>query len=88
MTTTEAPIQKTPNVMGGEACIRRTRISVWMLVEARKLGISEARLLSDYPDLTSNDLDAAWNYYRIHPNEIERAIWLNDTVPDHDNEDR
>ncbi len=52
MTTTEDPIQKTPDVMGGEACIRRTRISVWMLVQARKLGISDEQLLSSYRGLT------------------------------------
>jgi uncharacterized protein (DUF433 family) len=84
MTSTDAAIQKTLNVMGGEACIRRTRISVWILVQARKLGISDAQLLSDYPGLTSDDLDAAWDYYREHPVEIERAIWLNDTAANHD----
>jgi uncharacterized protein (DUF433 family) len=84
MSITEAVIQKTPNVMGGEACIRRTRIAVWMLVQARKLGILDAQLLSDYPVLTSDDLDAVWDYYRDHPAEIERAIWLNDTAPNHD----
>ena len=31
-------IQKTPGVIGGDACIRNTRIAVWMLVEAKRLG--------------------------------------------------
>jgi uncharacterized protein (DUF433 family) len=71
MTTTEAVIQKTTNLMGGEACIRRTRIAVWMLVQARQLGISDAQLLTDYTGLKSDDLDSAWEYYRGHPVEIE-----------------
>ena len=40
-------IQKTPGVCGGDACIRQTRISVWVLVNARRLGISEADLLEE-----------------------------------------
>jgi uncharacterized protein (DUF433 family) len=78
MTTDEPLIRKTPGVMGGEACIRRTRISVWMLVGYRKLGVSDARLLEFYPDLTRQDLDAAWAYYRDHTEEIENAIRENE----------
>ena len=74
MTTDEPLIQKTPNVMGGEACIRRTRIAVWGLVEARRLGITDAQLLVDFPTLSQEDLDAAWAYYAANPEEIERAI--------------
>ena len=60
--------------------MRSTRIPVWLLVNARKLGISEAQLLADYPGLTRDDLDAAWDYYREFPVEVEQAIWLNDTA--------
>ncbi|MCP9495808.1 MAG: DUF433 domain-containing protein [Pyrinomonadaceae bacterium MAG19_C2-C3] len=49
-------IETTQGVMGGAACIRSTRISVWMLEEARRLGISEANLLHNYPGLTARDL--------------------------------
>ena len=76
--TTEAMIQKTPNVMGGEACIRRTRITVWILVGYRKLGASDAELLESYPTLTHDDLEAAWTYYREHPAEIDEAIRRNE----------
>src|SRR6516164_3303067 len=31
-------VQKTPDVCGGDACIRRTRIPVWLLVRHRQLG--------------------------------------------------
>ena len=76
--TTEARIQKTPDVMGGEACIRSTRVTVWILVGYRQLGLSDARLLEYYPALAQADLDAAWEYYREHPAEIDEAIRRNE----------
>ena len=85
MTTTDARIQKTPGVCGGDARIGNTRIPVWLLVLARKQGQPDAELLDAYPALAAADLDAAWDYYREHPVEVERAIWFNDTaanVPD------
>ena len=78
MTADEPLIQKTPGVMGGEACIRRTRISVWILVGYRNLGVSDARLLEFYPGLRQQDLDAAWDYYRNHTSEIDNAIRENE----------
>jgi uncharacterized protein (DUF433 family) len=75
---TEARIRKTPGVMGGEACIRSTRIPVWVLVGYRRLGTGDTRLLEFYPTLTQEDLDAAWEYHREHPAEIEEAIRRNE----------
>jgi uncharacterized protein (DUF433 family) len=80
-----ARVEKTPGVCGGEARVRTTRIPVWLLVLNRKCGRSDADVLASYPSLTQADLDAAWDYYRDNPVEIEQAIWLNDTaanVPD------
>lgn len=37
-------IEKIPGVCGGDACITGTRIPIWVLVNARNLGISEAQL--------------------------------------------
>ncbi len=42
-------IESTPGVCGGEPCIIRTRIPVWVLERARQLGSSEAELLRAYP---------------------------------------
>ncbi len=71
-------IETTQGVMGGAACIRNTRISVWMLEEARRLGISEANLLHNYPGLTARDLANAWDYVRSHQSEIEADIKANE----------
>ncbi len=67
-------IQKTPGVMGGDACVRQTRIPVWLLVSLRVQGASEAYLLEDYPTLTAADLVNAWLYAEVYPEEIEAAI--------------
>jgi uncharacterized protein (DUF433 family) len=71
-------IQKTPNVIGGRACIRSTRIAVWMLAEGCQLGMSDLDLLEAHPTLTQADLEAAWDYYRQHAEEIERDIQENE----------
>ncbi len=68
------PIQRTPGVCGGEARIGNTRIAVWMLEEARRLGVADAELLQDYPGLNAVDLTAAWAYVESHPAEIEKVI--------------
>ena len=67
-------VQKTPDVCGGDACIRDTRHTVYGLVEWRKLGLADARILEHHPDLPKADLDAAWLYYDQHREEIEQAI--------------
>ena len=71
-------IESRPDVVGGEACIVRTRIPVWLLVQARKLGTSEADLLRSYPTLRAEDLANTWGYYRSYRKEIESAIRVNE----------
>ena len=39
-------IDTDPTVCGGEACIKRTRVPVWLLIRARELEVSEASLLA------------------------------------------
>jgi len=70
-------IERTPGVCGGEACIGKTRIAVWMLEEARRQGVTDGELLQDYPSLCAPDLAAAWAYVAAHPEEVESAIQAN-----------
>jgi uncharacterized protein (DUF433 family) len=72
--TPDQGINKTSGVMGGEACIRETRVPVWLLVSYSRLGLSEAKLLDNYPTLSAHDLVNAWNYAAAHADEIEAAI--------------
>ncbi len=71
-------IESTPGVCGGEPCIVRTRIPVWALEQARRLGASEADLLRSYPTLRAADLANAWAYCRLHNEEIEAQIRANE----------
>lgn len=73
-------IEKTLGVCGGSACIVRTRIPVWLLVEARNAGASEAHLLSSFPALRAEDLLNAWAYYRANKEEIDKEILENENV--------
>ncbi len=73
-------IDTNPSVSGGEPCIVRTRIPVWVLVQARQLGVSDSTLLADYPTLRAEDLANAWAYYRSHRDEIEQQITENENA--------
>jgi uncharacterized protein (DUF433 family) len=75
-------IQKTPGVCGGDACIRNTRIMVWLLVSLKRQGATEDQLLSNFPTLDSNDLGVAWEYYRRNREEIDKAIKENEEDED------
>src|SRR5207237_5613803 len=71
-------IESRPGVCGGEPCIVRTRIPVWVLEQARQLGTSEADLLRIYPTLRAEDLANAWAFVRSHGEEIEQQIKENE----------
>jgi uncharacterized protein (DUF433 family) len=73
-------IDARPDVCGGEACIVRTGIPVWLLEQARRLGVSEQALLAAYPSLRAEDLVNAWAYARSHAAEIESQIRANETA--------
>ena len=76
----ESPgIESRPGVVGGAACIVRTRIPVWLLEQARRLGTSDADLLKAYPTLRAEDLSNAWSYVRTHREEIEKEIAENES---------
>ena len=71
-------IESIQEVCGGEPCIVRTRIPVWVLVQARKLGMSEADILRSYPSLRAEDLVNVWAYFRAHREEIQQHIRENE----------
>jgi uncharacterized protein (DUF433 family) len=71
-------ITKTPGVCGGDACIAKTRIPVWLMVSYRRQGSSDAELLDFYPHLSAADLVNVWAYADAHPTEIEEAIRKNE----------
>ena len=79
--TVSSQIKKTPDVCGGAACVRDTRIPVWTLVRLRQLGRNDRQLLMDFAGLTPGDLIAAWDYYDRNIQEIENAIAIEEDDP-------
>ncbi len=73
-------IESNAGVSGGEPCIIRTRIPVWLLVQARRLGSGEADLLKSYPTLRAEDLANVWAFYRLHREEIDQQIAENEAA--------
>lgn len=71
-------VESNPGVCGGAPCIVRTRIPVWVLEQARRLGASEAELLRCYPTIRAEDLANAWAYVRAHGDEIDAQIRENE----------
>jgi uncharacterized protein (DUF433 family) len=51
-----------PNVRFGKPCVRGTRLSVGDVLGYLAGGMSEADLLSDFPQLAQDDIRACLNY--------------------------
>ena len=47
-----------PGKRGGKPCIRGMRITVYDVLEYLASGMTEAEILEDFPDLTSEDIRA------------------------------
>ena len=73
-------IKSVPGVCGGDPCIVRTRIPVWVLEQYRRLGVSHGYLLRAYPALRAADLANALAYVRAHRDEVEQQIRANEAA--------
>ena len=51
-----------PAMRGGKPCIRGLRITVYDVLEYLASGMSEADILSDFPDLTREDIRACLEF--------------------------
>src|SRR5260221_161787 len=70
-------IQSTPDVCGGDPCIRGTRIPVWSVVVAQRQGATIEALRGYFvTPLTDADIRAALSYFESHREEIEEQIRL------------
>ena len=49
-------------IMGGRACIAGTRITVGMILLQLSEGVTHTELLSEYPNLTKEDISEAIKY--------------------------
>lgn len=70
-----ASIESTPGICGGRPRVAGTRIRVedvyvWFELQGR----SAEEIVSDYPQLTVDDVHAAMAYYSEHRDEIDRDM--------------
>jgi len=73
--TTEHPhVTRTPDVCGGRAVVRGTRIPVKVLVRYHQMGYTPTEILSGHAGLTPAQLYDALSYYYDHQAEIEADI--------------
>ena len=57
-----------PNIMGGRACIRGTRVTVSLILNLVSNGMTAAEIVKDYPYLEEEDIRQSLQY----------ASWLAD----------
>ena len=55
-----------PNVLNGQPCVRGLRIPVHLILDLLAAGKKQSEILTDYPDLTKDDIQET----------IEYAAWL------------
>ena len=70
--------ESTPGVCGGEVCVVRTRIQVWVLEQHRRQGAIEADIIRVYPTLRAEDLVNGWAYAHSYQEEIKQLIRENE----------
>jgi uncharacterized protein (DUF433 family) len=63
-------ITVSPRVRSGKPCIKGTRITVYDVLEYLAGGMTEARILADFPDLTAEDIRACLAF------AADRERWL------------
>jgi uncharacterized protein (DUF433 family) len=51
-----------PKILGGKPVIKGTRIAVYLIVELLASGMTEEKLLREYPSLRKEDIRAALEY--------------------------
>lgn len=51
-----------PGKRGGKPCIRHMRISVYDVLDWLASGVSQGEILRDYPELTSEDIQACLRF--------------------------
>ena len=59
MNTLLSRISVTPGLRSEEPCIRGLRITVWDILRWLGTGASHSQIISDYPELTEEDILAA-----------------------------
>src|SRR6266498_3587305 len=65
-----------PGKRGGQPCIRGLRITVYDVLSYLASGMTEEEILSDFPDLTHEDILAALSYAAHCERAADPEIWF------------
>ncbi|MEW5947542.1 MAG: DUF433 domain-containing protein [bacterium] len=63
-----------PKVCHGQACVKGTRVPVYVVLEALAAGMSVDKVVEDYPPLTSEDVRACVYYASLVTREEEITL--------------
>jgi uncharacterized protein (DUF433 family) len=70
----EQRITVNPAVRGGKPCIKGTRITVYDVLEYLAGGMTEDQILSDFPDLTRDDIRAALAFAAARERRLANSV--------------
>ncbi len=66
-------IRRNPNKRFGKPCVRETRITVYDVLGWMAAGMSNEEILSDFPELTPDDLKACLAYAADREHKLHYA---------------
>lgn len=67
-------ISVNPTVRGGKPCVKGTRITVYDILEYLAGGMSEDEILSDFPDLTREDIRASLAFAATRERRLANSV--------------
>jgi uncharacterized protein (DUF433 family) len=70
----EERITVNPAVRGGKPCIKGTRITVYDVLEYLAGGMTEDKILGDFPDLTREDIRAALAFAAARERRLTNSV--------------
>ena len=70
----EDHITLAPGVRGGKPCVRGTRITVYDVLEYLAGGMTEDEILSDFPDLTREDIRASLAFAAARERRLANSV--------------
>jgi uncharacterized protein (DUF433 family) len=67
-------ISVNPAVRGGKPCLQGTRITVYDVLEYLAGGMTEDAILTDFPDLTRDDIRAALAFAAARERRLANSV--------------
>ena len=67
-------IASDPNILGGKPVIKGTRIPVYLIVNLMAQRRTAEEIVTDYPDLTKEDIAAALSFAAESVNYTEQSL--------------